>query len=139
MWVTVSEALFWVSVSYFGWAGHYFGWVGVSGGIWCIILGDWGWVGYYFGWVGEGVKIFWVSGGGWGWAGVTALFDNTRSQHVKKLKKLVQEFHIRFSCSFFSRCSSSDFQLYLKTVVGKCLSIFQFKNWIAEHIKCTSF
>ena len=31
VYVTVSEALFWVRVGYFGWEGHYFGWVWVRG------------------------------------------------------------------------------------------------------------
>ena len=55
--VTVSEALFWVSLGYFGWVRHYFGCLGVlggdralfwvDGGKWGIILGGWGWVGHY--------------------------------------------------------------------------------------------
>ena len=78
VWVVVSEALFWVSVGYFGWVGHYlgyvghyFGWVGVSGGELGIILGWWGWVGKYFGWVA-------VGGDEWEWVGVGVQFDNAR-------------------------------------------------------------
>ena len=59
--MTVSEALFWVSVGYFGWVGHYFGWIRVSGDVWGIILGR---------------KIFWVGRDEWGWVGVGALFGN---------------------------------------------------------------
>ena len=69
VWVTVSEALFWVSVGCFGWVGHYFGLVGVNGvyrTLFWVGGGQWGWVGHYFGWVGVGGKIFWVGGGGWG-------------------------------------------------------------------------
>ena len=71
VWVVVSEALFWVSVGYFGWVGHYLGYVGVGEGVWGIILGRWGWVGKYFGWVG-------VGGDEWEWVGVGVQFDNAR-------------------------------------------------------------
>ena len=50
--MTVSEALFCVSVGYFGWVG--------------IILGGWRWLGHYFGWLEVGGKTFWVGGSGWG-------------------------------------------------------------------------
>ena len=53
VWVTVSEALFWVSVGYFGCMGHYLG------------VGEWGWIGNCFGWVGVGGKMFLVGGGEW--------------------------------------------------------------------------
>ena len=80
VWVVVSEALFWVSVGYFGWVGHYLGWGRVSEGFWGIILGGWWWV-----WVSW--ALFWVGGVGWenildewGWAVVSGggcmLFDN---------------------------------------------------------------
>ena len=45
--VSDSEALFWVSVGYFGW-------VEVHGGVWGIILGGWG-----------------IILGGWGWVGMS--------------------------------------------------------------------
>ena len=71
VWVVVSEALFWVSVGYFGWVGHYLGWVGVSEGVRGIILGRWGWVGVNW-------ALFWVGGSGWenildewGWVGMS--------------------------------------------------------------------
>ena len=43
--MTVSEALFGVSVGYFGWVRHYFGWVEVRGGVWGLIFGRLGCVG----------------------------------------------------------------------------------------------
>ena len=62
----VGEALFQVSVGYFGWVAHYLEWVGLSGGVWIIILDEWVWVGHYFEWFGLGQKHFWVGRGGWG-------------------------------------------------------------------------
>ena len=96
----------WVILGRRGIISGKWGWVEVYGPLFWMDGGEWSWVGHYFGWLGVSGKIFWVGGGGWGWVGMSALFDNTRLQHVKKLKKLVQEFHIRFSCSLFLRCSS---------------------------------
>ena len=81
VWLVVSEALFYVSVGYFGWVGvgeHYFGrvrwmgWWGGGWGRWVEVSGD----GWGFFWVCEGrwENIF----GGWGWVGMGALFDNAR-------------------------------------------------------------
>ena len=61
VWVTVSEALFWVSVDCFGWVGMSRGLWGIILGKWSITLGGWRWMG----------KYYWMSGGGWGWLGVS--------------------------------------------------------------------
>ena len=42
------QALFLVSVSYFGWLGVDGALFWLGGGEWGIILGGWGWVGKYF-------------------------------------------------------------------------------------------
>ena len=60
IWVTVSEALFWVSVGYFGWVGVGWSWVVVYG------------------------ALFWVGGSRRGWVGVGALLDNARWISMKK-------------------------------------------------------
>ena len=57
VWVADSEALFWVSVGYFGW-------VGVDGALFLVSGGVWG---INFGWVGVsgvgGIALIWVVGG----------------------------------------------------------------------------
>ena len=39
----------------------------------------------------------------------------------------------------FSKCISNDFQFYLKTAIGRCLWLFEFKNWLVIPISATGF
>ena len=61
VWLAVSEALFRVSVSYFGW-------VGVGGALFWVGGGGWG---------GGGIIFC-----GWGWVGMGALFDNVHLENI---------------------------------------------------------
>ena len=73
VWLAVSEALFRVSVSYFGWVGVGGALFWVGGGGWGIFLSGWRWV-----WVGGWGIIFC----GWGWVGMGALFDNVHLENI---------------------------------------------------------